>query len=60
MEGPLWVVEKDDGTSDINHDGLVRLLLNLDMGATVHFPCDPVIVGMDGPRKRCAKARLAG
>lgn len=21
MEGPLWVVEKDDGTSDINHDG---------------------------------------
>lgn len=42
MEGPLWVVERR-WYVEINHDGSVRLLLYLDMGATVfHFPCDPV------------------
>lgn len=42
MEGPLWAVERR-WYVEINHDGLFRLLLYLDMGATVfHFPCDPV------------------
>lgn len=44
----------------INHDGLVRLLLYLDTGATVHFPGDPVIVGMDGYKGWIFKSKACG